>query len=314
MLIRTLACSLICAFAAVAGAIAAPLGDSNDPIKVAVNDWTGQHITAHVYGSLLEKLGYKVEYVTAGMIPQYTGLSSGSLDAQPETWKGAGGKDSEALLNALKSGAMENVGELGLQANDGWVYTDATKSVCPGLPDWSALKDEKCADALATPDTFPKGRLLDYPADWGTVSQRELDNFEIPFQAIPAGSEAALVAELQAAAAADKPLLMRFWAPHWILSKIKVNWLKMPPCDMTGPNANPDCIIASTVIKTVWPGFSTKWPAAYEMTRKFTFSAEDQQQMIYAIDEDKKPLDSVVADWLTKNQATWSAWIKEAKE
>ena len=42
--------------------------------------------------------------------------------------------------------------------------------ICPGLPDWSALTKPECLKALASPETFPNGRLLDYPADWGSRS------------------------------------------------------------------------------------------------------------------------------------------------
>lgn len=33
---------------------------------------------------------------------------------------------------------------------------------CPGLPDWKALM--ACGEAFATPETMPKGRVIDYPA------------------------------------------------------------------------------------------------------------------------------------------------------
>ena len=41
------------------------LGDVDSPIKLAINEWTGQHISTHIAGQLLEKLGYSVEYVNA---------------------------------------------------------------------------------------------------------------------------------------------------------------------------------------------------------------------------------------------------------
>jgi len=44
----------------------AELGAKDEPIKLAMLEWTGAHVTTHVAGQLLEKLGYKVEYVTAG--------------------------------------------------------------------------------------------------------------------------------------------------------------------------------------------------------------------------------------------------------
>ncbi len=40
---------------------AAELGAVDEPIKLAVNEWTGQHVTTHVAGEMLKAAGYKVE-------------------------------------------------------------------------------------------------------------------------------------------------------------------------------------------------------------------------------------------------------------
>ena len=61
-----------------AGAQAAGLGDTNEPIKLALNEWTGQHITTRVAGEILTRAGYNVEYVTAGYFPQFTALVDGT--------------------------------------------------------------------------------------------------------------------------------------------------------------------------------------------------------------------------------------------
>src|SRR5580765_557720 len=55
--------------------------ESTDPIKLAINEWTGQHITTYIAGEILTRMGYRVEYVTAGSYPQYTGIADGSLTA-----------------------------------------------------------------------------------------------------------------------------------------------------------------------------------------------------------------------------------------
>src|ERR1700754_1561962 len=67
-------------------ASAAELGAKDETIKLAINEWTGQHVTTHIAGQLLQKMGYKVEYVTAGNYPQFSGLSDGSISATLEVW------------------------------------------------------------------------------------------------------------------------------------------------------------------------------------------------------------------------------------
>jgi len=63
---------------------------------------------------------------------------------------------------------------------------------CPGLPDWEALK--QCTEVLATAETFPKGRILSYPADWGTRSADMITGLALHYEAVPAGRDGALVA------------------------------------------------------------------------------------------------------------------------
>jgi len=57
-----------------------------DPIKIAINAWTGQHISAHIAGTVLEKTGFKVEYVTVGAVPRFAAISQGNLNLRPEVW------------------------------------------------------------------------------------------------------------------------------------------------------------------------------------------------------------------------------------
>jgi glycine betaine/proline transport system substrate-binding protein len=53
---------------ALAAAMLAPAGasavESNDPIKIALFDWTSVNLNAKILGGIFEKLGYTVEYPT----------------------------------------------------------------------------------------------------------------------------------------------------------------------------------------------------------------------------------------------------------
>ena len=60
--------------------------ESSDPIKLTLNEWTGQVLTTHIAGELLGKMGYNVEYVTAGYFPQMTALQDNTVTAALEIW------------------------------------------------------------------------------------------------------------------------------------------------------------------------------------------------------------------------------------
>ena len=286
--------------------LAADLGAVDEPIKLAMLEWTGALVSSQVAGHILEKAGYQVEYVTAGNFPQFSGLADGSLSASVEVWMNNVG---EIYPTALAAGQIENLGPLGLETREGWIYPKFMEAMCPGLPDWSALKTPECVAALATADTVPQGRFLDYPSDWGSRAATIIADNALPLTAVPSGSEGAMVAELRAAEAAKTPLMMMFWAPHFALADADVAWVTMPPCIDT---SNEHCITPPNVEKITWSGFAAKWPAAHEILKAFQVSAADQQVMMARVDEKGEPLDAVAADWVATNEAVWKPWVDAA--
>jgi glycine betaine/proline transport system substrate-binding protein len=307
-MVRTIAVAAILAAGGTGTATAAPLGATGEPIKLAVLEWTGQHVTTHIVGQLLQKMGYKVEYVTAGNFPEFSGLADGTLSASVEIWMNNVG---DIFPKVLAEKKIEDVGSLKLETKEGWIYPKYMEKICPGLPDWSALTKPDCVKALATPDTFPNGRLLDYPADWGSRAATIIQDNNLPYTAIPAGSEGALVSELAAAEAAKTPLLMMFWAPHYALAQADVGWVKMPPCKSQD---NAHCINPPDVEKIVWSGFHQKWPAAYEFLKHVEMNAAEQQVMMLRVDKKGEDIDTVTKEWIDQHQAVWQPWIDAAKK
>lgn len=282
------------------------LGATSEPIKLAMLEWTGQNVTSHIAGNILESMGYKVEYVVAGNFPQFSGLADGSLSASVEVWLNNVG---EIYPKALEAGQIVDIGPLKLQTREGWVYPSYMTDVCPGLPDFKALSEPGCAQALATAETFPNGRLLDYPADWGSRGATIAQNNNLPFTAVPSGSEGALVAELESAMAAKKPLLMMFWAPHSALADKDVSWVNLPPCE--GEDQS-QCITPPDVAKIVWSGFKDKWPAANAFLQNFEMNADQQQQLMMQIERKGESLDVATKAWVEANKATWQPWVDAA--
>ncbi len=301
------------------GAQAASMGDTGEPIKLAMNEWTGQHITTKVAGAILEKMGYEVDYVTAGYYPQMTAIRDNTISATLEIWSSNIGEHYE---DALASGKVETLGDLGLVPIETWFYNDAAGAACPGLPDWTALKN--CAEAFANVDTYPDGRLLDYPADWGTSNVDRLSALELPLKSVPAGSEGALVAEIKAAQDKNQPILVMFWSPHWLMAEVELTNVALPPYEDgcyedasvgTNPNATYDCDWARGHINKVgWVGLKDKWPAAHALLTSYQLRNQDQIPMMKAIDQDGEDLEKTVAAWVDANEAIWRPWVDAATQ
>ena len=282
-----------------------------DPIKIAINEWTGQHISAHIAGQMLEKMGHEVEYVTAGAVPQFAAIAEGDLHFQPEVWSNNVG---DIYPKAVESGDIDVVGDLGLEPREGWFYPPYMAEKCPGLPSYEALYD--CAQAFAAADTFPKGRLITYPADWGTRSKDLVDALDMPFQPVAGGSEGAMVAELKSAVAAEQPMLMMFWQPHWIFADMDldlVEWDKATEdCESNDSQKRGDaCGFAQASIKKIVnKDFADEYPDAYAFIEKFTLDNAIQNALIKKVDEDGMDVEDAVAEWLDGNEKTWKAWME----
>ena len=296
---------------------AAELGAKDEPIKLAINEWTGQHITTQITGKILEAAGYKVEYIVAGYQNMWQAMSEGQLDASMEVWAS---NVTEQYRQMESSGKLENLGELGLEAREGFTYTPPTAELCPGLPDWEAL--EKCVSVFVTPESMPLGRAVDYPAEYGTPGTDRIKALGLPFKPVPAGSEGAAVAEIKASVERKTPLLVFFWRPHWAFAKYNLEFVNLPkgtpecysdPAYGPNPDVTGDCdLLPSAIFKAAWPGLKDKWPAAYEIMKSFTLSVDEQEPMIEAIDVEGKSLESVASNWIDKNSATWQALVDQA--
>jgi glycine betaine/proline transport system substrate-binding protein len=318
-LIQKLSALLLAGASTIGMASAAEMGATGEPIKLAISEWTGQHITTHIAGHILEDMGYKVEYITAGNYPQFTGLGDGELSASLEVWLNNAG---DIYPKMKESGKVVDISPLGLETREGWMYPKHMEETCPGLPDWKALIT--CKDALITAETFPKGRILSYPADWGTRSADIIEALKLDYKAVPAGSEGALVAELKSAAAQKTPLVMMFWSPHWVFAEVDAGWVDLPAYDPAcetdpswGPNpdATGDCGVEQPVtMKVAWSGFEAKWPAAYAFLDAFQMNTSDQETMMKAIDQDGEKLDDVVSAYVEAHKDTWTPWVEAAKE
>ncbi len=296
---------------------AADLGATDEPIKLALNEWTGQHVTTHVAAEMLRAAGYEVEFVTAGMLNQFQAIADGDIHATLEIWS-SNVSDQYAALKG--EGKLEELSDLGLAAREGIAYPAHVEELCPGLPAWEALKE--CAMNFATAETLPMGRLVDYPADWGTPGADRMTGLELPFKAVPAGSEGALIAELRASTEKKSPLLITFWQPHWAMSAYDVKFVDLPagedacftdPAWGPNPNAINDCDFSvSRIFKAGWPGLKDKWPAAHEILVNYQLAVEDQQPMMGAVDVDGKKVEEVVSAWMGENEAKWKSVVDAA--
>ena len=216
----------------------AAFADSDDPIVIPIHNWSSQIVMSNVVGQIYESMGLNVEYVTTDSQAVYESVRLGDVTLELEVWEGAFGASFRA---ALEKGGIVDVGDHNAVTREDWWYPMWTKEACPGLPDWKALND--CAALFATAETGDKGRYLDGPVDWLKHGTERAEALGLNFTVINAGSAAALWAEIGAAEADKKPVLVFNWTPNFAEAVWPGEFVEFPAwedgCD-TDPTKGPN--------------------------------------------------------------------------
>ena len=302
----------------IAGAAgAAELGDVDTPIRLALNDWTGHQVTTYVAGEMLKAAGYQVEYVPASNQNVWEMMANGEIHANLEIWSTS---QTEDVATYMASGSTLELGDLELYAQEGLVYPAHVADLCPGLPNWEALRD--CAAVFATAETGDQGRLVGYPEVWSSPGAERVAGLELPFANTPAADEAALISALRESVENNTAVLATFWQPHWAMMEYDLKFVQLPtpePACFTdpswGPNPNAvnDCGFESPrIMKAGWGQLAEKWPAAFEILFTYTLHIEDQQPMMGAVDVEGRPVEEVVKEWMSMNDFVWQPILDDA--
>lgn len=295
---------------------AAEAPESQEPIKVALFDWTSANLNATILGGILQRLGYNVEYVTADYLSSITtGLTNGDLTVALEYWDTTA---QEAMRAADATGQTENIGMLGPKAKEEWWYPLYMKEKCPGLPNWEALKDPKCAEAFTTPETTPKGRYLAGPATWGGFDEERVKALGVPFEVVRAGTDAAMFAELDSAYQRQAPIMLWIYSPHWAPAKYEGEWVEFPeyaaecyadPKWGGNPDLAYDCGKPhGDIWKYAWVEMKNTWPVAYRVAKNFAIDGKELNLLSGQIDLENKSIEEVAEAWVTANEPKWRAW------
>jgi glycine betaine/proline transport system substrate-binding protein len=306
--------SAACA-AVMLGSAQAATPESNDTIRFMYGNWSSINIQAQIAGQILQKLGYTVEYIPVDDSARYPAFENGDLTFAMETWATTQKANLEA---SIATGKVLDMGSLDAQAKEEWWYPIYMKERCPGLPNWEALKDPKCAEAFSAPETAPKGRYLAGPVDWGGHDVERVEALGLPFEVVNAGTDAGMFAELQSAYERKAPIMLWVYSPHWAPSKFEGEWVQFPEYEDACYNddawgVNPDKAYDcgkpyGWIKKMAWAEGEKKWPCAYQVVRNYQMDAKTLGALVGEVDLNAKPVEEVAKAWIDANETTWKAW------
>ena len=196
------------------------------------------------------------------------------------------------------------------------------KEKCPGLPNWEALKDPKCAEAFSTPDTAPNGRYLGGPVTWEGFDDERVQALGLPFQVIHAGTDAAMFAELalgHRAQGADHAVdLFAALGAREVRGRVgripRIHAGVLHGSDVGHqPDMAYDCGKPHGEIwKYAWAEMKNKWPVAYKVAKNFTIDAKELGLLGGQVDLDGKTIEEVAQAWVDANEADGRAGWNQA--
>ena len=298
---------IILAFSA--GSISA--ADSSSPIVIPTHNWSSQVVMAYVIGGIFESMGNNVEYVSADTQKVYEAIRQGDVTISHEVWQSTFGK---SFYAAMAKGGIIDVGnhdtvsleEVGVPQ---WVID---KNLCPGLPNWEALKN--CKDVFATADSGGKGRILDGPQSWHGAEYTDRveallgDDYVVKF----AGSADALWAEIAAAKKEGRGTIVFNWTPNFTDAE-GYAFIKWPDyylgCRKQDGGDSKCGSPVGWLKKAANYKFPKTHPAAYTAFSRISFTAGQIGAMAALVDIKKMTHADAAKAWLAANENIWKPMI-----
>ena len=191
------------------------------------------------------------------------------------------------------------------------------KGLCPGLPDWTALKNPDCAKNFTTPDSPDgKGRMLEGPQTWhGDLIPQRIDALGLGdlWWVKFAGGADALWAELKAAEKEGRGTIIFNWTPNFT-DGAGFTFIDFPPYTAgcrpadggDGKCGSPDGYLK----KAVHEDFPKTHPKAAAAFKKMSFSTSQIGAMAALVDVDGMTHQDAAKKWLADNESTWKAFVK----
>ena len=290
-------------------------GTAGAGISLAVNPWTGSAVNANVAKVVLEsKLNTATTLVDIDENATWPGLDSGSLDAVLEVWPSGHAADKATYIDEKKS--VVDIGLLGPKAKIGWYVPTKVIDEHAELATWEGFKDPANAKLFATAETGDQGQFLMGDPSYVSYDEQIIQNLDLPLKFVVAGSEAALITAIEQADKDGTPLLMQFWQPHWLQSKVKLTEVKLP--DVT------DACLASAaaadgkyacdypidnLYKAASAKLQTKNAAAFDLLSKLQLTTEQQNEIAAMIDGDGMSPGDAAKKWVDANPDIVNSWL-----
>jgi len=276
--------------------------------NIAVNPWVGYEADAYVVGALAEsKLGCDVNYNTLKEEPSWAGFATGSVDVVLENWGHPDlvKKYIDGTHTADTAGLTGNTGVIG------WFVPPWLAKAHPDITNWQNLN--KYAANFRTSESGNQGQFLDGDPSFVTNDAALIQNLNLNFKVVYAGSEAALITAFRNAEKNHTWVIGYFYSPQWFLSEVPLVQVKLPPYH-PGCDTDPSTIKCGYPVyhldKIVSTQFAKSGSPAYTLVKNFHWTNADQNTVAKYIAQDGMSPKDAAQKWIDANTAMADSWLK----
>ncbi|MCZ9354429.1 ABC transporter substrate-binding protein [Streptomyces mutabilis] len=276
-------------------------------VTLSVQSWVGAQANVAVAQYLLEhELGYRVDTVQVDEVPAWDALSQGRVDAILEDW----GHPEQEQRYVQDKKTIAAGGDLGVTGHIGWFVPTYFAKQHPDVTNWKNLN--KYADQLRTAESGDKGQLMDGSPSYVTNDKALVENLDLDYKVVFAGSEAAQITQIKQFAKEKKPFLTYWYTPQWLFEKVPMTEVKLPPYK-EGCDADPakvDCAYPVTPLqKYLNADFAKNGGDAARFLKNFKWTTEDQNQVSLMIAEQKMRPEEAAKKWADSHESVWKQWL-----
>lgn len=278
-------------------------------MNMAINPWVGYEASAYVVGQVAEtKLGCTVNYKDLKEGISWQGFANGDVDVVIENW----GHPALEKQYIDEQGVAVDLGSQGNEGIIGWYIPPWLAEAHPDIVDnWENLNNY--ASDFATAETGDKGQLLDGDPSFVTNDEALVQNLDLNFEVVFAGSEPALIQAFRKAEANQEFLIGYFYEPQWFLDEVPLVKVDLPPYK-EGCDADPATVACDyppyALNKVASTSFMDSGSPAATLVKNFTWTNEDQSSVAKAIAGDGMSPEDAAQAWIDANPDAVDAWLQ----
>lgn len=281
-----------------------------DSVKLLSLDWTSQQVLTKVLGTLLEENNIAVEYVHSDALSQWYKLANGQGDVQVEVWEGTMALKFQQLID---SGVIKEGGVHRATTREEWWYPDYVESLCPGLPNWRALKS--CYDL------FSEGtkRGIYYAGPWEKPDGARIRALDLLFDVVSLKDSEEINNKIDDYISKKQPLLIFNWTPNWVEAQYQGSFVEFPKYDEDceikpswgiNPKLTWDCgnPVGGWLKIAISKSLNEKSRCAIDIISAFSLDNGQVALASMLVDHQKMQIDDAAGKWLEENKTSIKTW------